>query len=127
MSPPVESLRDQSLWAFLNQPKPVLAQDALTAVSLFAGAGLSDTGYASAGFRFVVHVELERNRAAIGAANFPSSEWIVGDARKVAPRVIAQYKKATHRRLDLLVATPPCQGMSSSNPSRGKRGTKSAG
>ena len=93
----------------------------LTAVSLFSGAGLSDLGYEMAGFRFVVQVEVDRKRAAIGADNFPSSTWLTRDVRDSADEITATYHSVTSRRLDLLVATPPCQGMSSSNPSRGKR------
>ena len=93
----------------------------LTAVSLFSGAGLSDLGYEMAGFRFAVQVELDRKRAAIGAANFPYSTWLTRDVCGSADEVATAYRMATSRRLDLLVATPPCQGMSSSNPSRGKR------
>ena len=93
----------------------------LTAVSLFSGAGLSDLGYEMAGFHFLVQVEVDRKRAAIGAANFPRSTWLTRDVCGSANEVARTYHKATCRRLDLLVATPPCQGMSSSNPSRGKR------
>ena len=92
-----------------------------TAVSLFSGAGLSDIGYEMAGFQFLVQVESEQRRAAIGADNFPVSTWITGDVRTSRDEIVAAYRAATSRRLDLMVATPPCQGMSSSNPTRGKR------
>ena len=94
---------------------------ALTAVSLFSGAGLSDLGYEMAGFRFVVQVEVDEKRAAIGAANFPNSTWLTRDVCGGADEIATAYQRATSQQLDLLVATPPCQGMSSSNPSRGKR------
>ena len=93
----------------------------MTAVSLFSGAGLSDLGYEMAGFRFIVQVEKCALRASVGAANFPSSRWLVDDVRGNATEVEAAYRKSTLRGLDLLVATPPCQGMSSANPSRGRR------
>lgn len=92
-----------------------------TAVSLFSGAGLSDIGYEHAGFQFVVQVESDRLRARLGQDNFPLSTWVVGDARKLTRKIVEAYTNATSRPLDLLVATPPCQGMSSSNPGRGKR------
>ena len=94
-----------------------------TAVSLFSGAGLSDLGYQMAGFRFVVQVEADPQRAAIGADNFPQSEWLTRDVRESVDEVAAAYRRSNSGRLDLLVATPPCQGMSTSNPSRGKRRT----
>lgn len=98
----------------------------MTAVSLYSGAGLSDYGYRRAGFNFHVQAELNQYRAAIGAANFAESNWIVGDLRQTAGQVIEAYRSSTDKPLDLLVATPPCQGMSSSNPGRGKRLTHKA-
>jgi DNA (cytosine-5)-methyltransferase 1 len=90
-------------------------------VSLFSGAGLSDIGYEQAGFEFLVQVEKDPLRAALGQDNFPRSKWIVGDVQRRRREVVAAYKRATKLPLDLLVATPPCEGMSSSNPGRGKR------
>lgn len=116
----------RGLWRFLTQqPKRQSEKrSGLAAISLFSGAGLSDLGYERAGFRFVVQVEADRLRAGLGQDNFPRSTWIVGDARKATGRIIEAYKAATKRPLSLLVATPPCQGMSSSNPGRGKRRAK---
>ena len=114
-APPGRAIRDFVLG---ERPSTELP---LTAVSLFSGAGLSDLGYEMAGFRFVVQVEADQKRAAIGAANFPNSAWLTRDVCGGADEVATAYRMATSRRLDLLVATPPCQGMSSSNPSRGKR------
>ncbi len=93
----------------------------LRAVSLFSGAGLSDCGYELAGFKFLVQVEQDATRAGVGERNFPDSKWIKGDVCTLVADVVREYRRKTKRRLDLLVATPPCQGMSSSNPSRGKR------
>lgn len=97
-----------------------------TLVSLFSGGGLSDAGYVAAGFRVAVQAELDARRAEIGSANFPGSVWVVGDVRKTAAEVISAYRRHNADRLGVLVATPPCQGLSSSNPSRGKRATADA-
>ena len=115
----------QPVQDFILQSKP---KDGLpwTAVSLFSGAGLSDLGYEMAGFHFAVQVEVDERRAAIGADNFTSSTWLASDVRDSASAIAAAYKHSEPGRLDLLVATPPCQGMSSSNPSRGKRQTPRA-
>ena len=110
---------------FVLRNKPT-DSGSMTAVSLFSGAGLSDLGYALAGFQLVIQVEKNELRASIGAANFPSSRWLVDDVQGNASRVEAAYRKSTSRDLDLLLATPPCQGMSSANPSRGKRQTAQA-
>ena len=97
-----------------------------TAVSLFSGAGLSDLGYEMAGFQFHVQVEVDERRSAIGADNFPSSRWLTRDVRTSRNEIVQAYRQSTSKPLDLLVATPPCQGMSSANPSRGKRRTPRA-
>lgn len=111
---------------FVLRTRRPRATHGLTVVSLFSGGGLSDAGYLAAGFEVVVQAELEPKRAAIGAANFPKSKWVVGDVRKTAGEIVKAYKAQTKKPLALLVATPPCQGLSSSNPSRGKRATDDA-
>lgn len=110
---------------FLEAPRVPPIQE-LLAVSLFSGAGLSDAGYEQAGFRFVVQADLHEDRATIGQRNFPSSTWVVGDLRQTGEQVVRAYTRVTDNRPALLVATPPCQGMSSSNPGRGKRTTEEA-
>lgn len=111
---------------FVLRTRRPRATHGLTVVSLFSGGGLSDAGYLAAGFEVVVQAELEPKRAAIGASNFPKSKWVVGDVRKTADDIVKAYKAQTTKPLALLVATPPCQGLSSSNPSRGKRATDDA-
>lgn len=96
--------------------------DPLKAISLFSGCGLSDVGYEFAGFKMAVQVEKNKQRAEIGEQNFAHSRWIAKDVEDVVDEVVRNAGK----KLDLLVATPPCQGMSSSNPSRGKRRTADA-
>jgi DNA (cytosine-5)-methyltransferase 1 len=93
-----------------------------TAISLFAGAGLSDFGYRLAGFRFRAQIEADAQRAAVGKLNFPGSEWLVETLPSARDAVVGRCQKLLDgARPDLLTLTPPCQGMSSSNPSRGKR------
>ncbi len=115
----------QAIKDFIMQERPDFAAHR-TAVSLFSGGGLSDLGYRMAGFEFLVQVEVDQRRAAIGEDNFPSSKWIVGDVRERRAAISESFCAASSRRLDLLTATPPCQGMSSSNPGRGKRRTQQA-
>jgi len=91
------------------------------AVSLFSGVGLSDLGYELAGFEFIVQCELDQRLAEIGKRNFSSSQWIVGDIREKHNQIVKTFITHSHnRQLELLSLTPPCQGMSSSNPGRGK-------
>lgn len=92
----------------------------MPSVSLFSGAGLSDLGYEQAGFRFVVQAELDEHRSTLCKKNFPHSAVIQGNIVKTYKQVINQYRESDSGRLHLLTVTPPCQGMSSSNPGRGK-------
>lgn len=102
----------------------LFAQDAPPATgraaSLFSGAGLSDIGYVRAGYAFTAHAELEAHRSALGAANITGSKWVTGDIRHHKDEFLDAVGR---KRLDLLTATPPCQGLSSSNPTRGRRRT----
>lgn len=94
---------------------------AMTAISLFSGAGISDLGYELAGFQIVVQSEKDIDRANICEENFPNSTCIKGDINKTWKKIVEQFKvNAGGQRLSLLSITPPCQGMSSSNPGRGK-------
>ncbi len=106
--------------------RPTPPSRPLKAVSLFSGGGLSDIGYAAAGFEFVAHLERDLERAAIGCRTHRGSRWFVGDVREQLGSLIEHCRATGHERVDLLVATPPCQGMSSSNPSRGKRSSGAA-
>lgn len=116
----------QAVKRFVSRRKKPSTPSHLTAVSLFSGGGLSDLGYEVAGFRFLVHVEADKRRAEIGADNFPDSKWINANVQDSKDAIVQAYREASTQRLDLLTATPPCQGMSSSNPSRGKRQTPQA-
>ena len=116
--------RATQLKSFLRR-KPGRSSNPIMAVSTFSGCGLSDTGYALAGFKFLAQVERDEVRAEIGQANFPSSHWFP-DTVKAAIAAVCKLVKTSTDRLDVLIATPPCQGLSSSNPSRGKRRTEKA-
>lgn len=96
----------------------------LTAASVFSGAGLSDLGYEVSGFRLLAQAELEPRRAAVGSYNFPASRWVVGDIRSRMDEYCDAITSAVGSGLDLLSLTPPCQGLSSSNPTRGRRRTQ---
>ncbi len=108
---------------FDKQPR---CKQSSTAISLFSAVGLSDLGYSRSGFNFLLHAEALPYRACVGQDNWPESHWIVGDVSTKASEIIKVVKAKSTAPLDLLVATPPCQGMSSSNPTRGKRSTAEA-
>jgi DNA (cytosine-5)-methyltransferase 1 len=92
-------------------------------VSLFSSAGVGDFGFYKAGFNLIASNELIPRRMAVQLANNiakDQSAYIVGDITtkeiqdKIVEKVEEKYK-LTDDSLDLLVATPPCQGISVAN------------
>lgn len=95
-------------------------ENSLPAVSLFSGAGLSDLGYERAGFKFLIHSEIEHSRIRLCAENHPGSICLEGDLLWKWREVVSEYWNQADSPPALVAVTPPCQGMSSSNPGRGK-------
>lgn len=84
-----------------------------TAISLFTSGGLGDLALAAADLEILVSNELAEDRHAIFSFNFPDVQCITGDIWKEARSIgrVAR-ERLDGRELDLLYATPPCQGMS---------------
>ena len=100
----------------------------LPAVSLFTNCGAGDLGYARAGFRFEVVAELDSGRLDIAALNLPHAVPVPGDLRETWPEVVdSAQRRLDDRRLALLAACPPCQGMSSARSGRGLSDDADAG
>lgn len=93
----------------------------LSAASLFSGGGIGDIGYEQAGFTMVMQVEIDPHRVALCQSNFPASVVLQANLHHEQERIITTLAHTCPQPLDLLSITPPCQGMSSSNPGRGKR------
>ena len=84
-----------------------------TAVSLFSSGGIGDLALRAGGWDVVAANELRADRAAVFRANFPGTEMVAGDIATVLPALRAAIDRGlAGRPLDLLFATPPCQGMS---------------
>lgn len=95
-----------------------------TYVSLFSGAGVGCYGFKEEGFYCVATVELLERRLKVQAYNHKciyDSGYICGDMtrQETKDKVFAEldrWKKGFHvTDLDVLLATPPCQGMSVAN------------
>lgn len=82
-------------------------------VSLFSGGGIGDKGFKDAGLMPIVMNELDVDRANIIRSNYHETSIVVGD---IAAHMDEIYNKTVKslagERLFMLVATPPCQGMS---------------
>lgn len=81
----------------------------MNALSLFAGGGIGETYFDEIGIKTVIANELIPARAAIHKYRFPDTEMVVGDIKEKKEEIIKKAKKVG---VDLLIATPPCQGMS---------------
>lgn len=90
-----------------------------TAASLFSSGGIGDLALRDLGFRILVSNELLPDRHDVFAFNFPETLCVTGDIRvKVDEIDSAVRDRLAGQELDLLYATPPCQGMSKNG--RGK-------
>ncbi len=100
-----------------------MKQNILTYISLFSGAGIGCYGFKQENFHCLATVEILGKRLKFQKLNdkcqYPSG-YIADDIRKddVKQQIhneIAKWKKIYKSELDVLIATPPCQGMSLAN------------
>lgn len=80
-------------------------------ISLFANAGIAESYLESIGFHVVLANEIDEKRASIYQQIYPNSKMICGDIldEKVFENLVQNAKELD---VDILMATPPCQGMS---------------
>lgn len=81
----------------------------MKAISLFAGGGIGETYLDEIGITTVVANELLPERARIYHHRFPKTEIVCGDIKEKKEELINIAQK---EKVKLLIATPPCQGMS---------------
>lgn len=85
----------------------------LSAVSLFCSSGIGDIALETTGVKVLVANELIPERAELYKHNFPQSTLFCGDIWSLNEKLINETKKKLEGNdLDILFATPPCQGMS---------------
>ena len=100
----------------------------LTYISLFSSAGVGCYGFSKEGFDCVATVELIGRRLDVQRHNnkclYPSG-YIADDITKKATKekifseIDLWKSKQSLKEVDLLLATPPCQGMSVANHKKG--------
>ncbi|MFP6218939.1 DNA cytosine methyltransferase [Helicobacter pylori] len=102
----------------------MLFDQTLTYISLFSGAGVGCYGLLEEGFECVATNEILEKRLNIQRINRKcklDESYISGDIKKpeTKEKILKQIgfysKKFGNDRVDLVVATPPCQGMSVAN------------
>lgn len=91
----------------------------MKAISLFACGGIGDLALRHAGFDVIVANELLNDRAEVFKYNYPETRMIIGDIREKQQEILDATRSALNgAALDIVFATPPCQGMSKNG--RGK-------
>jgi len=90
----------------------------IKALSLFSNVGISETYFEEIGVDVVVANELLEERANFYKHLYPKTDMICGDITNT--EVFEKVKnRAKEEKVNLIIATPPCQGMScagSKNP-----------
>lgn len=85
----------------------------MRAISLFSCGGIGDLAVRDQGIEVLVANELSNERAEVFRYNFSAVEMIVGDIWEEKENIIqTTLKKLENKPLDMVFATPPCQGMS---------------
>ncbi len=81
-------------------------------LSLFANIGVAEAYLESIGFHVAVANELDEKRVEIYRSVYPNTNMISGDITHIETyrKIIAVAKS---ENIDIVMATPPCQGMSS--------------
>ncbi|MGH4038066.1 MAG: DNA cytosine methyltransferase [Sphaerochaeta sp.] len=100
----------------------------LTYISLFSSAGVGCYGFKKAGFECIATNELIERRLNIQKYNskcFLDSGYINGDITKETTKnciyeEIKKWEKLGNDKVDVVIATPPCQGMSVANHKKNK-------
>ena len=83
----------------------------MNALSLFANVGIAETYLQDIGIDVVVANELDEQRAKFYSHLYPQCDMVQGDitSKEIFEKVI---RKAREANVELIMATPPCQGMS---------------
>jgi len=85
----------------------------MNAISLFASGGIGDLALKANGVDLLVANELLEDRCKVLEYNYPETEVIQGDIWIKKDEIIQKTKEILKDEiLDILYATPPCQGMS---------------
>lgn len=81
------------------------------AVSLFSNVGIAETNFDQLGIDVLVANEIDPIRAKFYEYLYPKTKMILGDItlKKTQQKIL---KVINNQKIDFLIATPPCQGMS---------------
>lgn len=83
------------------------------AISLFCSSGIGDLGLRANGITTVIANELLPDRMELFHNNFPEAKCFQGDIWELKDKIIQYYNDNYDEPPFMILATPPCQGMSS--------------
>jgi len=112
-------MKTPSLFDFVNKSQGK-DMKALTYISLFSSAGIGCYGFKQQGFKCIATNEYLEKRIKIQRYNNKcefDSGYIQGDlsTQEIQDRIYKELDNNNIKDLDILIATPPCQGMSVAN------------
>lgn len=82
-------------------------------LDLFAGGGGFSRGFAEAGFKIIVGVDVDPNAARTFSYNFPHAVTLEEDVASIDYRDIEKYGKP-----DIIIGGSPCEPFTATNPNR---------
>ncbi|MCE7741840.1 MAG: DNA cytosine methyltransferase [Candidatus Heimdallarchaeota archaeon] len=86
-------------------------------IDLFSGAGGFSLGFHMLGFHDLLAIEQTETAANTYKLNFPNSQVILNDIRKIHSLKIIEH---VQDKIDVVLASPPCEPFTSANPRRMK-------
>jgi len=84
--------------------------------SLFSSAGIAETYFEEIGINIVAANELVQERADLYQSLYPKTKMTAGNI--LDENIFNKLIKSTPKKLDFLIASPPCQGMSVAGKNR---------
>lgn len=83
------------------------------AISLFSSSGIGDLGLKANNIQTVIGCELLPERMKLFSNNYPEAKCFLGDIWELKEEIVAYYRTQYEESPFMIIATPPCQGMSS--------------
>ena len=84
----------------------------MNAISLFSSSGIGDLGLGANNIKTVIACELLEERMKLFQSNNPGTKCFCGDIWTLQDDIVSYYKENYHEPPFVILATPPCQGMS---------------
>ena len=112
-------MQTTSLFDFVNKSRGKDIKT-LTYISLFSGAGIGCYGFKQQDFKCIATNEYLEKRIKIQQYNNKcefDTGYIQGDlaTKEIQDKIYKELENNNIKDLDILIATPPCQGMSVAN------------